>query len=159
MFDLGWSELLVIGIVALIVVGPKDLPGMFQTLGRFTAKAKRLARDFQRAMDDAANEAGVKDAASDLKSLTNPKKLGLDAVKDAAEKFEKWEPKTSDDTPAPTTAEMTEDRAEAAKKIHDATMKKAQEKREAEAAAAQAADTPEASNDDPAQDSSGKTDA
>ena len=54
MLDIGWSELLVIGVVALIVVGPKDLPVMFRTLGRFTAKARSMAREFQRAMDDAA---------------------------------------------------------------------------------------------------------
>ena len=57
MFDLGMSELLVIGVVALIVVGPRDLPGMFRTVGRFTGKARELARDLQRAMDQAADEA------------------------------------------------------------------------------------------------------
>ena len=55
MFDVGWSELLVIGIVALIVVGPRDLPGMFRALGRFTAKARGMAREFQRAMEAAAD--------------------------------------------------------------------------------------------------------
>ncbi len=54
MFDIGWTELLVIGIVALIVVGPKDLPLMFHALGQFTAKARGMAREFQRAMEDAA---------------------------------------------------------------------------------------------------------
>ena len=43
MFDIGWTELLLIGIVALIVVGPKDLPVMFHTLGRFTAKARGIS--------------------------------------------------------------------------------------------------------------------
>ncbi|MBM3611809.1 MAG: twin-arginine translocase subunit TatB, partial [Alphaproteobacteria bacterium] len=69
MFDVGWSELLVIGIVALIVVGPRDLPGMFRTLGQFTAKARGMAREFQRAMEAAANETGVKDMAKDLRTV------------------------------------------------------------------------------------------
>lgn len=92
MFDIGWTELMVIGIVALIVVGPKDLPGMFRALGKFTAKARRMARDFQRAMEEAADESGIREAAADLKGMTNPRKMGLDALNEAAEKFEKWEP-------------------------------------------------------------------
>ena len=92
MFDIGWTELMLIGIVALIVIGPKDLPEMFRTLGRFTAKARAMAREFQRAMEQAANEAGVADVAKDLKDVTNPKNMGLQAVKDAASKFEKWDP-------------------------------------------------------------------
>ena len=93
MFDIGGSELLVIGIVALIVVGPKDLPGMFRTLGQFTAKARGMAREFSRAMEDAANATGVKEAADDLKGLTSKKALGLDALDEAAAAFEKWDPK------------------------------------------------------------------
>lgn len=92
MFDIGWTELMVIGVVALIVIGPKDLPGMFRTLGRFTAKARGLARDFQRAMESAADETGVKDVAKDLKDVTSARSMGLDAVKDAARKFESWDP-------------------------------------------------------------------
>ena len=92
MFDIGWMELLVIGVVALIVIGPKDLPDMFRTLGRFTAKMRSMARDFQRAMEDVGKESGVADVARDLKSATSAKSMGLDAVKDAAAKFEKWDP-------------------------------------------------------------------
>jgi sec-independent protein translocase protein TatB len=92
MFDIGWTELMVIGVVALIVIGPKDLPEMFRTLGRFTAKARGMARDFSKAMENAADEAGVKDVAKDLKNVTSAKSMGLDAVKNAATKFEKWDP-------------------------------------------------------------------
>ncbi len=92
MFDIGMTELLVIGVVALIVVGPKDLPQLFRTLGRFTARARALGREFTRAMNEAAEESGMRDVASDLKKATDPKSMGLDALKDAADKFEQWDP-------------------------------------------------------------------
>ncbi|MFZ5709037.1 MAG: Sec-independent protein translocase protein TatB [Pseudomonadota bacterium] len=92
MFDIGWTELLLIGIVALIVIGPQDLPDMFRQLGRFTGKLRSMSRDFQRAIDQAARESGVKDLAKDMNDLTSPKSLGLNAVREAADRFEKWDP-------------------------------------------------------------------
>ncbi|AXX97493.1 Sec-independent protein translocase protein TatB [Profundibacter amoris] len=132
MFDIGWTELLVIGIVALIVVGPKDLPGMFRTLGRFTGKAKAMARDFQSAMNEAADSAGVKDVADDLKNVTSKKALGLDALDEVATKFENWDPMTPEaqakaaETKAAEKAKkaaLVKERTEAAKKMHAATAK------------------------------------
>lgn len=87
-----WSEILVVGVVALVVVGPKDLPGMFREVGRFTAKIRAMGREFSRAMEAAAKESGVKDVADDLRKVTSPKSMGLDAMKSAADKFEKWDP-------------------------------------------------------------------
>lgn len=90
--DLSWSELLVVAVVALVIIGPKDLPGMFRELGRITAKIRAMGREFSRAMEQAAKESGVKDVADDLKKVTSPSALGLDAVKSAADRFEKWDP-------------------------------------------------------------------
>ena len=92
MLDIGWAELMVIGVVALIVIGPKDLPDMFRQLGRFMAKIRSMGRDFQRAMDEAARQSGVTDVAKDLKSATSAKAMGLDGLRTAADKFEKWDP-------------------------------------------------------------------
>lgn len=128
MFDLGWTELLLIGIVALIVVGPKDLPGLFRSVGRFVGKAKGMAREFSRAMEDAADEAGVKDISTSLKAAANPKQFGLDKVKEATDSFKNWEPGKE--------TGLDEDRAAMAKKIHDASAKAASDRQAAEAAAA-----------------------
>lgn len=117
--DLSWSELLVVGIVALVIIGPKDLPGMFRELGRITAKIRAMGREFTRAMEQAAKESGVQDVADDLRKVTSPKAMGLDAVKSAADKFEKWDPlknaakPTKPLTPAPTPPAMTPASAEA----------------------------------------------
>lgn len=90
--DIGFAELLLIGIIALIVVGPEDLPQMFRQIGRFTAKIKSMGREFSRAMEQAAADTGIKDVAKDLKSATSAKGMGLDKVKEAADRFEKWDP-------------------------------------------------------------------
>jgi sec-independent protein translocase protein TatB len=81
MLDLGWSEILIIGVVALIVVGPKDLPKMLRTLGQYAGRAKGIAREFQRSMDDAARQA-------DIEELRDVKK-GLDDMRDAQHKMQR----------------------------------------------------------------------
>ncbi|WP_347138472.1 Sec-independent protein translocase protein TatB [Paracoccus sp. SSK6] len=98
MLDVGWSELLLIGVVALIVIGPEDLPKLFHTLGRITARARSMAREFTSAMEDAAKGAGIGDVTKDLRDLqhlTSKKSLGLDALDRAATRFEQWDPKAS----------------------------------------------------------------
>ena len=87
MFDIGWTELLVLGAIALIVVGPKELPGMLRTLGQMVGRARGMAREFQRSMDDAAREMDVKELRDLQRSATDWKsKLGPNAPRAYAEK-------------------------------------------------------------------------
>ena len=85
MFDIGWMELMVIGIVALIVVGPKDLPGLFRAAGQFMGKARGMAREFQRSMEAAADETGLGEAGRQLSTLN--RKLNLDAATGSARRY------------------------------------------------------------------------
>jgi sec-independent protein translocase protein TatB len=70
MFDIGWSELLVIGIVALVVIGPKDLPQAFRVVGQWVSKARGLAREFQSHVDDMMREADVQDMKREFRDMT-----------------------------------------------------------------------------------------
>jgi sec-independent protein translocase protein TatB len=82
MFDLGWAEMAVIMLVALVVIGPKDLPKVARTIGQWTGKARALARDFQRSLDDMAREAELDEIKKSISSVRNTslRKVIKDAV-------------------------------------------------------------------------------
>ena len=72
MFDIGWGELVVIGIVALIAIGPKELPTVLRTLGQYMGKVRRMASEFQGQFQEAMREAEMADLkkqAEDIKEL------------------------------------------------------------------------------------------
>jgi len=138
MFDLGFAELLVIGIVALIVVGPKDLPVMFRRVGQFVGRMRGMAREFSRAMNDAADESGVRDIAKGLQTATNPVGSAINEVKKATSDLTKSLDPTKFD-PESETGKLAAERAEAAKKIQAKTARAQTERKAKEAAEALAA--------------------
>lgn len=83
MFDIGWPELVVIAVVALVVIGPKDLPFALRTIGRFVAKARTMAREFQTHVDDMVREAELDELrkkATELKDGVDIKKHVQNAI-------------------------------------------------------------------------------
>ena len=68
MFDIGWTELLVVAVVMILVVGPKDLPRMLRTFGQTLGKVRRMASDFQSTFNDALREAEQQADIADMKS-------------------------------------------------------------------------------------------
>ncbi|MDP2125727.1 MAG: Sec-independent protein translocase protein TatB [Parvibaculum sp.] len=69
MFDIGWSELLVIAAVAIIFVGPKDLPRMMRTVGQYVAKVRAMAREFQSSFEDLARETELEELRKEVTGL------------------------------------------------------------------------------------------
>jgi sec-independent protein translocase protein TatB len=85
MFDISWTEFLLIGVVALIVIGPKELPGVLRTLGQWTRRVRSMAADFQGQFQEAMREAEmadlkkqVDDIAHDIKSYDPLKDVRAD---------------------------------------------------------------------------------
>ena len=102
MFDISWTEFLLIGVVALIVIGPKELPAVMRSLGQWTRKIRSLAADFQNQFHEAMREAEmadlkkqVDDMASDIKSYDPLKDVRADVEamgKDLDDKIKRPDP-------------------------------------------------------------------
>ena len=73
MFDIGWSELLVIGVVALIAIGPKELPGVLRMVGQWMGKARRMASEFQGQFQEAMREAEMADLKKSFDEVRRPR--------------------------------------------------------------------------------------
>src|SRR5213592_1632931 len=70
MFDLGWGELLVVGVVALVVLGPKELPNALRTVSNLTRTARKLAGEFQSGINEIVREAELEDARKVAQSIS-----------------------------------------------------------------------------------------
>jgi sec-independent protein translocase protein TatB len=119
MFSLGWGEIVVIGIVALIAIGPKELPTVLRTLGQWMGKVRRMANEFQGQFQEALREAefaDLKKHADDISSsvaeFSNIDPLA-DAQKDMERAFEET-PAVAADAPAAPVADAAGDRGAAA---------------------------------------------
>ena len=71
MFDIGWGELLIIGIVALIAIGPKELPAALRALGQWMTKIRRMASDFQNQFQEAMREAELSDLKKEVDDMAS----------------------------------------------------------------------------------------
>jgi sec-independent protein translocase protein TatB len=87
MFDIGWSEILVIAVVAIVVVGPKELPRMLRAFGKTMGQVRRTANDFRRQFDEALREAerdaGLDDTRKQLQAISR-----VDPLKDAQKELD-----------------------------------------------------------------------
>jgi sec-independent protein translocase protein TatB len=94
MLDIGWTELFVIGVVALVFLGPKELPRALYQLGRWTRAARKITGDFQRQVDQLVREAELEDVKKTVTSATKMVDVrktvreALDPVGDIKKAFE-----------------------------------------------------------------------
>src|SRR5690348_3143133 len=90
MFDIGWGELLLIGIVALVAIGPKELPGVLRAVGQWTAKLRRMASEFQNQFHEAMREAEMADLKKQVDEVTSQAQsyAKFDPVGDIRREFE-----------------------------------------------------------------------
>ncbi len=107
MLDIGWTEILIIMVIALVVVGPKDLPRIVRTIGQWSGKARAYARDFQRSIEEAADETEIaaiqKEIATANEELSTARadlgsSIKLDDDPSPPEKSDKSADKPADET-------------------------------------------------------------
>lgn len=91
MFDIGWTEMLVIAVVMIVIVGPKDLPRMLRTFGRTTAKLRTMAGDFQKQFNEALKEAELDEVKKSVDSLRS-----LDPAAEVRKQLNPFEKAASD---------------------------------------------------------------
>jgi sec-independent protein translocase protein TatB len=119
MFDIAWGEFVVIAVVALIVIGPKELPAVLRAIGQWTTKIRRMAAEFQGQFQEALREAEMADLKKEVDNLNDTAKGFTSQFDDPLNLREatKWEPKT--DAGQPDTAKSDEAKPDDAAKPAD----------------------------------------
>ena len=113
MFDIGWLEMFVVAVIAIVFVGPKELPGMLRTFGRAIKKVRSLAGEFQGQVNEALKEAeldGVKDTFNDMRSL-DPTKAIKDKLNPLKDDLERPVEPAADKSPKEIVEEIEKDHA------------------------------------------------
>ena len=77
MFDLGWSKLLILAVIAIVVVGPKELPALLRTIGQFVAQLRRHAAEFRSQFDEAMRETQLDQIKEDLGAIKSDTESSL----------------------------------------------------------------------------------
>jgi sec-independent protein translocase protein TatB len=103
MFDIGWSEMVVVAVIALIVIGPKDLPRILRLAGRWAGKARAIARDFQNSLDEMVRESELDEVKKNVESAAryDVKKEVENAIDPTGVLTPNIEPTASDTAPDP----------------------------------------------------------
>jgi sec-independent protein translocase protein TatB len=103
MFDVGWSELLFIGVLALVVVGPKDLPRLMRQVGQWSAKARGMARQFRAGFDTMVQEAELDEMRDQARKAAMAIQDPMSSVREAIEDATVAVRETGTSTPGPDT--------------------------------------------------------
>jgi sec-independent protein translocase protein TatB len=106
MFDFSWSELALIGVVALVVIGPKDLPRVMRTVGLWVGKARTIAREFQSSLDQMIRESELEEMRKSVERASNVNLAReIERTIDPAGELQKSLEPPSSPPPMPTTPE------------------------------------------------------
>lgn len=119
MFDISWTEFLLIGVVALIAIGPKELPGVLRTAGQWMGKVRRMAAEFQGQFQEALREAEMADLKKEVDDIGDSARNLASSLNDATRIEDPLKPSTPSTTsepisgapPAPLATEIPADTA------------------------------------------------
>src|ERR671933_2028290 len=105
MFELSWGHIIVVAVVAIVVVGPKDLPRMLRALGQTLAKLRRMAGEFQSQFNEALREAELEDVKKSIESIRdlNPAPQICDAIDQSLQELDRQPPGQAGSAPPPGT--------------------------------------------------------
>ncbi|MBL6863471.1 MAG: twin-arginine translocase subunit TatB [Rhodospirillales bacterium] len=126
MFDIGWTEITVILVIAIIVIGPKDLPKVLRAVGQWVAKAKAMTRDFRGHVDEMIRETEIDEVKKQIDSIdkfdaNSALENTIDAEGDIREAFDFDDSNTIDSNDQSQNEGSTDDNRELSKRIDEDT--------------------------------------